>query len=61
MEMRMAEIVRLQDRLATQPKRPGEPGEAKILLFTGVRYERWTSADDDRPQKRTGGVKRKKH
>jgi hypothetical protein len=30
------------------------------LLFTGVRYERWSSVDD-RPEKRTNGIKRKKH
>jgi hypothetical protein len=60
MEMRMAEVISLQERLAKQPKRIGEPCEARILLFTGVRYERWTTADD-RPQKRSSGVKRKKH
>ncbi|MBL0371032.1 hypothetical protein JJB09_03235 [Rhizobium sp. KVB221] len=56
----MAEVIRIDERLARQPKRPSEPCEARILLFTGVRYERWSSADD-RPVKRTGGIKRKKH
>jgi hypothetical protein len=59
MEMRMAEIVRLEERLAKQPKRQGEACEAQILLFTGVQYQRWTSADDH-PQQRTSGGKRKK-
>lgn len=56
----MAEVIRIEDRLATRQKRPSEPCEARILLFTGVRYERWNNTDD-RPQKRTSGVKRKKH
>jgi len=55
----MAEIVRLEERLAKQPKRQGEACEAQILLFTGVQYQRWTSADDH-PQQRTSGGKRKK-
>jgi hypothetical protein len=60
MEMRMAEVIRIEERLASRPKRQSEPREAKILLFTGVRYERWNNADD-RPQKRSSGIKRKKH
>lgn len=56
----MAEVIRLQERLDKQPKRLSEPCEARILLFTGVRYERWTTADDH-PQKRSSGGKRKKH
>jgi hypothetical protein len=60
MEMRMAEVIRLEERLAKQPKRQGEPCEAQILLFTGVQYARWTSADD-RPQVRSNGGKRKKN
>ncbi len=35
----MAEIVKLEERLARQPKRRPEHHEAVILLFTGVRYE----------------------
>ncbi|MCO6176874.1 MULTISPECIES: hypothetical protein [Ciceribacter] len=35
----MAEIVKLEERLARQPKRRVEHHEAVILLFTGVRYE----------------------
>lgn len=35
----MAEIVKLEERLARQPKRRAEHHEAVILLFTGVRYE----------------------
>lgn len=35
----MADIVRLKDRLEHKPvKRPKEPTQARILLFTGVRY-----------------------
>jgi hypothetical protein len=60
MEMRMAEVIRIEERLAARPKRPSEPCEARILMFTGVRYERW-SETDDRPQKRSTGGKRKKH
>ena len=56
----MAHVIRLEERLAKQPKRPSEPCEAKILLFTGVRYERWSTIDDQ-PQKRSTGGKRKKH
>ena len=37
----MAIVVALADRLPQAPRRSGkEPGEAKILWFTGVRYER---------------------
>ncbi|MFA7415386.1 MAG: hypothetical protein WC048_12965 [Rhizobium sp.] len=36
----MADIVRLQDRLAKSQKRAREgPCEAVVLMFTGVRYE----------------------
>ena len=56
----MAEVVRLQERLDKQPKRVTEPCEARILLFTGVRYERWTD-EGHRPETRTSGAKRKKH
>jgi len=56
----MAEVVRLQERLDKLPKRVSEPCEARILLFTGVRYERWTD-EGHRPETRTSGAKRKKH
>lgn len=56
----MAEVIRLQERLDKLPRRASEPCEARILLFTGVRYERWTD-EDHRPQKRSNGTKRKKH
>jgi hypothetical protein len=56
----MAEVIRLQERLDKQPKRSSEPCEARILLFTGVRYERWTD-EDHRPVKSSSGGKRKKH
>jgi hypothetical protein len=37
----MAIVVALADRLREEPRRTGkEPREAKILWFTGVRYER---------------------
>ena len=55
----MADVIRLEERLAKLPKRQHEPCEAQILLFTGVRYERWSNVDD-RPQKRSSGGKRKK-
>ncbi|MDH6269878.1 hypothetical protein M2360_005310 [Rhizobium sp. SG_E_25_P2] len=57
----MAEVIRLDTWLAKQPKRMREqPVEARILLFTGVRYERWTDATDH-PRKRRSGSKAKKH
>ncbi len=55
----MADVIRLQDRLDRQPKRPAEFHEAQILLFTGIRYERLTD-DSHRPLKRSSGGKRKK-
>jgi hypothetical protein len=55
----MAQVIRLEERLANRPKRQSEPCEAQILLFTGVRYERWKTADGH-PQKRSSGGKRKK-
>lgn len=40
METRMAKIISLSDRRSRMPPRAQkEPVEAKILLFTGVRYE----------------------
>jgi hypothetical protein len=56
----MADVIRLQDRLDKLPKRPVEPCEARILLFTGIRYERLTGGRD-RPETRSNGTKRKKH
>ena len=56
----MAEVIRLQERLDKLPKRAGEPCEARILLFTGVRYERIPDIDL-RPETRSNGTKRKKH
>ena len=56
----MAEVIRIEERLASRPKRQSEPCEARILLFTGVRYERWSTVGD-RPRKPTGAVKRKKN
>jgi hypothetical protein len=59
MEMRMAEVIRLGEWLARQPKRASEPCEARILLFTGVRYERLLTTAGDPPHKRPA-AKRKK-
>jgi hypothetical protein len=42
-ETSMAEIVRLQDRKSSKKppvKRRPVTGDAKVLLFTGIRYER---------------------
>lgn len=55
----MAEVIRLQERLGKLPRRPTEPCEARILLFTGIRYERLTE-ESHRPQTRSNGAKRKK-
>jgi hypothetical protein len=36
----MADVIVLRDRTPRTPRRPrAEPGDAKVLLFTGVRYE----------------------
>ena len=56
----MAQVIRLEDRLDKLPKKASEPCEAQILLFTGVRYERWTETEDH-PETRSTGTKRKKH
>ena len=42
----MADVVRMSDWLARMPRRETVPPEApaRILLFTGVRYERLTPA-----------------
>ena len=55
----MADVIRLQERLDKLPRRPAEPCEAQILLFTGIRYERLT--DERPPETRSNGTKRKKH
>jgi hypothetical protein len=54
----MADVIRLQERRDKLPRRPIEPCEAKILLYTGIRYERLTEM---RPQTPPSGIKRKKH
>ena len=53
----MADIIRLEDRRNHKPPPPPHDGTAaRILLFTGVRYERLES-----PKRRTGpGAKRPK-
>ncbi|MCB1447353.1 MAG: hypothetical protein KDJ87_16555 [Rhizobiaceae bacterium] len=56
----MAEVIRLQERLDKMPRRHIEPCEARILLFTGIRYERLTD-ENRRPETRSNGTKRKKH
>ncbi|MBB3460124.1 hypothetical protein [Rhizobium sp. BK377] len=46
----MAIVVALADRLREEPRRTGkEPREAKILWFTGVRYERIVETPDKSP------------
>lgn len=55
----MAEVVRLEEWLERQPKRAVEPCEARIILFTGVRYERLLTTAGDPPHKRPA-AKRKK-
>ncbi|QWW68803.1 hypothetical protein [Rhizobium sp. WYJ-E13] len=46
----MAIVVALADRLPQTPRRTGkEPREAKILWFTGVRYERIAETPDKKP------------
>jgi hypothetical protein len=53
----MAKVISLQERLSRMPRRaPKEPVEAKILLFTGVRYER-LDMGSNRP--RTGSKRAK--
>lgn len=38
----MAQVISIKDRLARTPRRSDvEIGDAKILLFTGTRYERF--------------------
>lgn len=37
----MADVIRIQERLPRGPRKSTrQPADAKILLFTGVRYER---------------------
>lgn len=56
----MADVIRLQEWLDKLPRRPIEPCDAQILLFTGIRYERLTE-EGERPVTRSNGTKRKKH
>ena len=43
----MADIIILRDRMPRTPRRARtEPGQAKLLLFTGVRYEQRGTAFD---------------
>ncbi|UWU08778.1 hypothetical protein [Sinorhizobium medicae] len=37
----MADVIRMQDRIVKRPeRRPVAKGGAKVLFFTGIRYER---------------------
>lgn len=37
----MADVIRMQDRKVKRPRRrPLPAGSAKVLFFTGIRYER---------------------
>lgn len=61
----MADVVHIGEKLSRLPKRPAEgPYEAKILFFTGVRYEKFSDDHEVKQQantlRRTGG-KGKKH
>ena len=54
----MAQIIPLPERGSRPPRRvPKAPLQAKILLFTGVRYERLDFGSDHRPK---AGSKRAK-
>lgn len=56
----MAILVALADRLRETPRRTGkEPREAKILWFTGVRYERIVETPDKNPAHPAPRVKNK--
>lgn len=46
--------VEYRDRIET----PGRTGE--ILIFTGVRYERWPEEEKPKPRRRAGPAKRGK-
>jgi hypothetical protein len=43
----MADVIRIEDRLVRAPPKPSmgpvAPGNAVVLLFTGIRYERLDS------------------
>ncbi|OCP00858.1 hypothetical protein BC374_28690 [Ensifer sp. LC13] len=47
METSMADVIRIQDRKVRIPPRrpPAISGGAKVLLFTGIRYERLDGRD----------------
>jgi hypothetical protein len=56
----MAIVVALADRLREEPHRTGkEPREAKILWFTGVRYERIVETPKKNPAHSAPRVKNK--
>jgi hypothetical protein len=61
-EARLGELVRLEPRSDGDRGRPVPAGPARLLLFTGVRYERHTEPDDrpqpDDPQASAGGKRR---
>ncbi|ODR89095.1 hypothetical protein A8M32_21820 [Sinorhizobium alkalisoli] len=41
METSMADVIRMEDRKVKRPRRrPVTSGSAKVLFFTGIRYER---------------------
>lgn len=55
----MADVVRISDRLSRAPRKaPNGLIAAKILLFTGVRYERRDPAPPTGRRPASGGKKR---
>lgn len=55
----MADVVRISERLSRTPRKaPDGLMAAKILLFTGVRYERKDNAGPAGKRPVTGGKKR---
>ncbi|WP_426228585.1 hypothetical protein [Pararhizobium sp. DWP3-4] len=59
----MADVIRLEERLVRAPPKPSmgpvAPGNAVILLFTGIRYERLDGHPGHVPAKKTPGSAKK--
>lgn len=55
----MGQIVQFRKRPASASHRPAAAGEAKVLMFTGVRYDRGTTPNQQAPHGATRGDRKR--
>lgn len=56
----MGKLVRFKRSKRPIPAHPGESEGGRVLIFTGVRYERQTESDTEKRRRPAGKRKRKR-